>query len=292
MKVKNILSLFIIFLIFFGCVSFPEPTPTHDTLVVGKFRVNFNNIIYDFGIWIYFHDQSGNLIQVSSQNDGWFFTNRLTGGEYTIQRIHCSGYGYALNINGPFPITIEAGKVNNLGNINIKSETIAPRTASVLVESLNYDSSKNEFHNKFPKTKWNDYEWNRVFWLTRHDRSNLTETQDSLDSASGIAEEEELIEARIVTVANNESQENLHDNNQIIKRRIVWGGGENAFFFNVVIEKEESNNYSDYLSEFTTLNYLEVSLPSGKYRFRIIPYDILDRPYEAGATRWINIEIP
>jgi len=46
------------------------------------------------------------------------------------------------------------------------------------------------------------------------------------------------------------------------------------------------------LSEFTSSNYLNVSIISGKYRFRIIPHDILDRPIEASASDWVNIEIP
>ena len=86
-----------------------------------------------------------------------------------------------------------------------------------------------------------------------------------------------------------DGQENIGLN---LRQRLVWGGGENALRFNVVIEKEEDEIYINYLNEFTTSHYLNVSLQSGNYRFRIIPHDILDRPTEISASGWVSIEIP
>ena len=75
----------------------------------------------------------------------------------------------------------------------------------------------------------------------------------------------------------------------LLRQRLVWSGGENALHFAVEIEKSENGIYRKYLHEYTQSHYLNVSLQSGEYRFRIIPYDILGRPAE--GSRWINIEI-
>ena len=75
----------------------------------------------------------------------------------------------------------------------------------------------------------------------------------------------------------------------LFTRRIAWRGGENAWRYAVEIERLENGTYRSHLSEFTTTLFLNVSLPSGEYRFRIIPHDILDRP--AGGTQWFPFEI-
>ena len=67
-------------------------------------------------------------------------------------------------------------------------------------------------------------------------------------------------------------------------RRIVWSGGEYAWRFAVEIDRLENGAYRSYLREFTTTLFINVSLPAGEYLFRIIPYDILDRPAE--GTDW------
>ena len=72
-------------------------------------------------------------------------------------------------------------------------------------------------------------------------------------------------------------------------RRIVWKGGENALRYAVEIDKSEAGSYLSQLREFTTSHQIDVSLPAGEYRFRIIPYDILDRPGE--GTQWMTFEI-
>ena len=76
---------------------------------------------------------------------------------------------------------------------------------------------------------------------------------------------------------------------QRFSRRIVWRGGEHAFRYAVEIQRLENGTYQNHLSEFTTTLFLNVSLPLGEYRFRIIPHDILDRPVE--GTQWFGFEI-
>jgi hypothetical protein len=72
-------------------------------------------------------------------------------------------------------------------------------------------------------------------------------------------------------------------------QRFVWKGGENALQYDVVFERERNGAYIPYLKETTKAQFIEVSLPPGHYRFRVIPYDILGRPVE--GSMWTNVEI-
>jgi len=72
-------------------------------------------------------------------------------------------------------------------------------------------------------------------------------------------------------------------------QRLAWSGGEYALRYEVVIEKEEGGSWQRQLREFTTALFIDVSLPPGKYRFRIIPHDILDRP--GGESQWMPVEV-
>jgi hypothetical protein len=74
-----------------------------------------------------------------------------------------------------------------------------------------------------------------------------------------------------------------------IIQRFVWSGGEYALQYEVVFEKEIDGEYIAHLSEFTFSQFIEVSLPPGTYRFRVIPYDILEKPAE--PSDWININV-
>jgi hypothetical protein len=72
-------------------------------------------------------------------------------------------------------------------------------------------------------------------------------------------------------------------------QRFVWKGGENALQYDVVFERERNGIYIPYLKETTKAQYIEVSLPPGHYRFRVIPYDILGRPAE--GSMWTDAEV-
>jgi hypothetical protein len=72
-------------------------------------------------------------------------------------------------------------------------------------------------------------------------------------------------------------------------QRFVWKGGEYALQYEVVFERERNGAYIPYLKETTKAQFIEVSLPPGHYRFRVIPYDILGRPVE--GSRWTNVEV-
>jgi len=72
-------------------------------------------------------------------------------------------------------------------------------------------------------------------------------------------------------------------------QRLAWSGGEYALRYEVVIERSVEGRYIAHLRDFTTSLFIIVSLPPGEYRFRVIPYDILDRPGE--GSRWVNLDV-
>jgi len=72
-------------------------------------------------------------------------------------------------------------------------------------------------------------------------------------------------------------------------QQLIWIGDEYTLKYEVVIEQNEDGKYKTYIREFTERPTLLVSLPVGKYRYRIIPYDYLEQPGE--ASDWINFEI-
>jgi len=72
-------------------------------------------------------------------------------------------------------------------------------------------------------------------------------------------------------------------------QRLVWSGGEYALRYEVVIEKDDGGTYRNFHSEFTTALYIDISLQPGSYRFRVTPYDVLNRP--GSASEWKYIEV-
>jgi hypothetical protein len=73
-----------------------------------------------------------------------------------------------------------------------------------------------------------------------------------------------------------------------IIQRFAWSGA-NALRYEIIFEKETDGIYVPHLTEHTPLLHVEVSLSVGNYRFRVIPYDILDRPWEGSLWRYIEI---
>ena len=72
-------------------------------------------------------------------------------------------------------------------------------------------------------------------------------------------------------------------------QRLTWTGDEYAMRYEVIIEKEEGGEYANVLREFTEESFIEVSLPSGKYRCQVIPYDFLNQPVP--VTEWMDFEV-
>jgi len=79
----------------------------------------------------------------------------------------------------------------------------------------------------------------------------------------------------------------------VIEQRYVqtieWIGDNYTLKYEFILEKNEGDGYKAYSREFIEKPNLQISLPLGKYRYRIIPYDYLEHPGE--ASDWVNIEI-
>ncbi|MDR0487225.1 MAG: hypothetical protein LBG91_03150 [Treponema sp.] len=72
-------------------------------------------------------------------------------------------------------------------------------------------------------------------------------------------------------------------------QRLAWKGDEYALRYEVLIEREEGAGYRRHLQRSTNAAFIEVSLPPGKYRYRVTPFDFLNRPSE--GSRWVNFEV-
>jgi len=75
-------------------------------------------------------------------------------------------------------------------------------------------------------------------------------------------------------------------------QRLTWAGDDYAMRYEVIIEKEEEENagkYNRVVREFTEADFIEVSLPPGKYRYQVIPHDFFDQPIP--VSEWMDFEI-
>ena len=72
----------------------------------------------------------------------------------------------------------------------------------------------------------------------------------------------------------------------IYTQNLEWILDENALSYKVEVESLESGEITKYETED---NFITLSLPAGKYRYRIFAYDFLGK--EADATPWIHFEI-
>jgi len=72
-------------------------------------------------------------------------------------------------------------------------------------------------------------------------------------------------------------------------QQISWKGDEYTRKYEVVIERIEFVTNSVIWREFTENTTLQISLPPGNYRYRIIPYDYLDQSGE--PSKWVTLEI-
>jgi hypothetical protein len=72
-------------------------------------------------------------------------------------------------------------------------------------------------------------------------------------------------------------------------QQLAWAGDAYVLKYEVVIERDEGAGYRVYSRELTELPRLQISLPPGNYRYRVIPFDFLEQPGD--ASNWINIDI-
>jgi hypothetical protein len=95
----------------------------------------------------------------------------------------------------------------------------------------------------------------------------------------------------LTTLAPAWAQTVSHYTEHSFVQRLAWVGDEYAMRYEVIIEREreEEGEYNSVLREFTDAFFIEVSLPPGKYRYQVIPYDYLDQPVL--ASEWMHFEV-
>jgi len=78
------------------------------------------------------------------------------------------------------------------------------------------------------------------------------------------------------------------DGNPRFVQRLLWDSEEYVLYYEVLILVDD-NGYREYLKETTEDNLLLVSLPPGKYRYSVTPYDLLEIRGE--TSEWKEFEI-
>jgi len=68
-------------------------------------------------------------------------------------------------------------------------------------------------------------------------------------------------------------------------RRFSWKSDQYALRYEVVVERDEGKGYEPYLREFTEMSSFQVTFLPGKYRYCVIPYDLLNQSCE--ASDWV-----
>ena len=72
-------------------------------------------------------------------------------------------------------------------------------------------------------------------------------------------------------------------------QRLAWSADNYALRYEVIIERERDGQYRELYRDFSNTSYIDVSLSPGNYRYRVIPYDYLERP--GGRSEWMNFEV-
>jgi hypothetical protein len=75
-----------------------------------------------------------------------------------------------------------------------------------------------------------------------------------------------------------------------IMQRFVWKAEEYASRYELFVQLYDYG-YREYLIETTTDNFIDVSLPPGKYRYSVTPFDVLGRPIDASHSEWKEITV-
>ena len=72
-------------------------------------------------------------------------------------------------------------------------------------------------------------------------------------------------------------------------QRFEWMPDEYALHYEVEIEREENGIYRRFLLEETENAFIQVTLPPGNFRYRVIPYDLFNRP--GMVSNWLDFVI-
>ena len=170
----NRILLYLIIIVFSGCVTIREYSENNNTLVVGQIKnihdtrpsKDFNGV-YQSNITIILKKLGDNEnIVITSKNNGLFIIQDLQEGIYDLietkfeRQIGSIIYQLGGSINRYF--FVSGNKVNNLGII---VQNIQER--SYTLQTIDYDTVRKNFNEKYPKLQWNNIEWIDTY-LTRN----------------------------------------------------------------------------------------------------------------------------
>ncbi|MDR1863817.1 MAG: hypothetical protein LBQ67_07850 [Treponema sp.] len=68
-----------------------------------------------------------------------------------------------------------------------------------------------------------------------------------------------------------------------------WEGDDSVLYYEVEIERQEGGAWENVITTETESDFLEVSLASGTYRYRVRAHDFLGRP--AAPAEWIQFDV-
>ncbi|MCL2480483.1 MAG: IPT/TIG domain-containing protein [Spirochaetaceae bacterium] len=73
-------------------------------------------------------------------------------------------------------------------------------------------------------------------------------------------------------------------------QRIEWNPVEYVYRYEAIVEQRDASNvYKEILNESTEVNFVEISIPAGRYRYKIKVYNLLNRL--EGESTWQEFEV-
>ena len=78
---------------------------------------------------------------------------------------------------------------------------------------------------------------------------------------------------------------------RFIHPSLSWNDDEKTLRYEVIIEKETNEGYRQVLRRFTDVSFINVFLEPGKYRYRVIPYNFLNRVDEGSVSGWKDFDV-
>jgi len=125
-------------------------------------------------------------------------------------------------------------------------------------------------------------------WAQNTQDAEINALQDDIQSAPQDETQSEMQDLA-QGLAQGVGQAGRYVTEQRYVQQLFWIGDEYTSKYEVIIERDDGNGYKVILREFTEKATLEISLPPGNYRYRIIPYDYLDQSGE--PSKWVTLEI-
>ena len=158
---KKLYLILLAVMVLSGCKTCDEPSAAKNTLFVGNVSTNIKNNGIEF---IAVNDKTQERTSMAVK--GLFYTNRLSEGDYTIEKIVIRYYNAlketttTYTITMPIYFSIDSNVVNNLGIVRIE---INEDDSYTITLSPKYDDVRAEFEKSYNTSAWNSYNWLDVY---------------------------------------------------------------------------------------------------------------------------------